>query len=78
MTSKDDRNFLWCHECSFRCKSSVVQFHGDLCSVPFSVTSRVVAREKMAAVCSSRDWGGKAGILLGLGVFLGKGNTGEY
>jgi hypothetical protein len=32
----------------------------------------------MAAACSNRDWGGKAGIFLGLGVLLGKGNTGEY
>lgn len=42
------------------------------------MTSRVLSEEKMAGVCSNRDWGGKAGIFLGLGVFLGKGNTGEY
>jgi len=32
----------------------------------------------MAALGSNHDWGGKAGLLLGLGVFLGQGNSGEY
>lgn len=32
----------------------------------------------MAAVGSSPDWGGKASLLVGLGVFLGQGNSGEY
>jgi hypothetical protein len=32
----------------------------------------------MAALGSGRDWGGKARLLLGLGVFLGEGNSGEY
>jgi hypothetical protein len=32
----------------------------------------------MAALVSGPDWGGKARILLGLGVFLGQGNSGKY
>lgn len=32
----------------------------------------------MAALASDGDWGGKARLLLGLGVFLGEGNSGEY
>lgn len=47
------------------------------CTHGSDVTSQVLSEEKMAGVCSSRDWGGKAGIFLGLGVFLSKGNTGE-
>jgi hypothetical protein len=32
----------------------------------------------MAAAVGGPDWGGKASVLLGLGVFLGQEYSGEY
>jgi hypothetical protein len=37
-----------------------------------------MSEKKMASLGSNRDWGGKASLLLGLGVFLGQGDSGEY